>query len=184
MASELEAYPVAKSNSEIGQEIQQKLNFYLIALVFTVLGLSFQTANFGTSLLADTLELLAWFSLLVSGFAGLKHLEIMPKLYQLFEISDQDNETVKDATDEVNKRVERWYSIHKYTLLAGFALLLFARAYLPAKGIAESIIQRIPSITADQMARGKRNEIAHSTQAVPAVHSHPRGLAGGQPRPN
>ncbi len=76
----------ADDNSVVGQRIQEKLHFYVIALTFTVLGLSIQTSTFGHSLLADLVELIAWLSLLGSGLIGLWRVEGTPHLYDLYAL--------------------------------------------------------------------------------------------------
>lgn len=63
---------------EIAQKTQEKFEFYVISLVFTLLALSIQTAKFGEIVAADTLELLGWLFLLISGIAGLWRLEYIP----------------------------------------------------------------------------------------------------------
>lgn len=65
-------------NIVVAHEIAQKFEFYLIALVFTVLGLSVQTATFNRWGYQFIFELLAWLCLLASGLAGLSRLEWVP----------------------------------------------------------------------------------------------------------
>jgi len=74
------------SNSEVGQRIQEKFQFYIVGLIFTLLGLSIQTASFGTSMVADLLELGAWLCLLVSALIAMSRLEWAPQIYRLFDI--------------------------------------------------------------------------------------------------
>src|SRR5438477_153548 len=54
---------------------QEKFEFYLISLVFTLLALSIQTAKFGAFAIGDVFELVGWLGLLVSGVAGLWRIE-------------------------------------------------------------------------------------------------------------
>ena len=63
---------------EIAQKQQEKFEFYLVSLVFTLLVLSIQTSKFGNSGVADTFELLGWVLLFVSGVSGLWRLEFLP----------------------------------------------------------------------------------------------------------
>jgi len=63
--------------------VQQKFEFYVLGLTFTLLGLSVQTASFGRNLFPDGLELLAWTSLTISGLVGLSRLEGVPRIYEL-----------------------------------------------------------------------------------------------------
>lgn len=62
----------------IAQQTQEKFEFYLLSLVFTLLALSVQTAKFGGSIAADALELGGWLFLIISGFTGLSRMEWVP----------------------------------------------------------------------------------------------------------
>lgn len=66
------------SDLEHSRELQEKVELYFIALIFTILGLAIQTAKFGTNQVADALEILGWLSLVVSGLTGLSRLEWVP----------------------------------------------------------------------------------------------------------
>jgi hypothetical protein len=68
-------------NQEISIQTQQKFEFYFLALVFTVLGLSIQTSVF-TSEKQAAIEIIAWVSFLISGLAGLSRMEWIPVSYQ------------------------------------------------------------------------------------------------------
>jgi hypothetical protein len=67
-----------QSENAIAQQTQEKFEFYLLSLVFTLLALSIQTAKFGTAITADALELAGWLSFIVSGIAGLWRMEWVP----------------------------------------------------------------------------------------------------------
>jgi hypothetical protein len=69
---------MSKSEKEVGQQVQEKFDFYLVSLVFTLLALSIQSAKFGISNIADSFELLGWLLLLVSGVFGLWRIEYIP----------------------------------------------------------------------------------------------------------
>ena len=60
---------------QVAQKTQEQFQFYLLALVFTLLAASIQTAKFGSEVYADVLELSGWLFLATSGLAGLLHLE-------------------------------------------------------------------------------------------------------------
>lgn len=62
----------------IAQQSQEKYEFYLLSLVFTLLALAVQSANFGENLPKNALELLAWVLFLISGLSGLYRLEWVP----------------------------------------------------------------------------------------------------------
>ena len=68
-------------NLEHAINIKDKFQFYFLALVFTVLGLSIQTSQF-TSTCQAAIEVCACASLLVSGLAGLSRMEWMPLSYE------------------------------------------------------------------------------------------------------
>jgi len=66
------------SDLEHSRELQEKFELYLLALIFTILGLAIQTAKLGTYRAADVSEILGWVSLAVSGVAGLWRMEWVP----------------------------------------------------------------------------------------------------------
>ena len=76
-------------NTQAGQRFQEKFEFYLVALAFTILGLAAQTAEFGTLVWADLAELVAWAALLLSGLKGLARLEWISHTYKLFGMKSE-----------------------------------------------------------------------------------------------
>ena len=87
----------AKSSEHaIAQQAQEKFEFYLLSLVFTLLALSIQTANFGASLPKNALELSSWFCFLVSGLAGFRRFQWVPVLrVQMADRKNIENEIFK-----------------------------------------------------------------------------------------
>lgn len=83
-------------NQEISIQTQQKFEFYYLALVFTVLGLSIQTSVF-TSEKQATIEIIAWISLLISGLAGLSRMEWVPISYKHASKLTEERSIVADA---------------------------------------------------------------------------------------
>ena len=69
-------------NKAIARNLSHKFEYYLIALVFTILGLSIQTASFSGEYFQYILEFSAWFLLLISGLFGLWRLEYVPVAYR------------------------------------------------------------------------------------------------------
>jgi hypothetical protein len=65
----------ANSENAIAQQTQEKFQFYLLSLVFTLLALSIQTAKFEGVIVADILELTGWVFFIVSGIFGLSRME-------------------------------------------------------------------------------------------------------------
>lgn len=85
----------ANPNTEISIRLQERFEFYLVALVFTILGLSIQTASFGGSLASDLFELLGWLLLFISGLVGLSRLEWVPVAYKIH--AEIDNLLAEEA---------------------------------------------------------------------------------------
>ena len=76
-------------NIHAAQRFQERFEFYLVALTFTLLGLAAQTAAFGQFIVADWAELAAWGALLLSGLTGLARLEGIPHLYKLASVRSE-----------------------------------------------------------------------------------------------
>lgn len=83
-------------NLEISIQTQQKFEFYFLALVFTVLGLSIQTSHFSTKIQA-AFEIGAWLSLLVSGLAGLSRMEWIPVSYKSYSELKEEKVFISEA---------------------------------------------------------------------------------------
>ena len=64
-----------EANQEYARQTQQKFDFYFIALVFTILGLSIQTSVMTLLNWQRFFEILSWVCLLLSGLSGLSRLE-------------------------------------------------------------------------------------------------------------
>lgn len=87
---------MSDTQRQIAQKLQEKLEFYLIALAFTVLALAVQTVEFGNYLISDITELTGWLSLLLSGLVGLIRLEMFPVVYNKHAIlNDLEHEIFK-----------------------------------------------------------------------------------------
>lgn len=85
-----------KTDREVALETQSKFEFYTLGLVFTLLGLSVQTAKFESGLCGDVLELAGWMSLLSSGLAALWRLEYVPVLrVKMAQKSEYEEESSK-----------------------------------------------------------------------------------------
>jgi hypothetical protein len=52
---------------ELAHQTQEKFQFYVLGLIFTLLAASVQTAKFGVSSTATSLELFGWAALLIAG---------------------------------------------------------------------------------------------------------------------
>lgn len=89
-----------QTDLEYSRQLQEKFELYLLGLIFTLLGLAVQTANFGNSQFADIAELLGWLSLLISGLVGLSRIEFMAVVYKnigLLTIEKQRLQAYQDA---------------------------------------------------------------------------------------
>jgi hypothetical protein len=89
--------PASQLNIEIAQRNQEKFDAYLLGLIFTILGLSIQTAKFGVSSAADASEIVAWLLLLIAGLAGLSRLEWTAEIYRLFGVQTEKEEAARAA---------------------------------------------------------------------------------------
>lgn len=96
-----------KSDLEYSRQLQEKFELYLLALIFTLLGLAIQTAKFGSVQAANALELLGWFSLLLSGLVGLSRLEWLPVAYKThWQLTDLKAEHYR-LTDAAERGIEQ-----------------------------------------------------------------------------
>jgi len=89
--------PASPSNSIIAQRTQEKFDAFLLGLIFTILGLSIQTAKFGVSPVADTSEVLSWVLFLVAGLAGLSRFEWTSEIYRLYGVQDEKEQLKRAA---------------------------------------------------------------------------------------
>lgn len=85
---------------EVANQAQEKFQFYVIALVFTILGLSIQTYSGSALASARLIEIFSWFSLLVSGLAGLSYLEWTPIIHEKIALLDETNESAHNFNRE------------------------------------------------------------------------------------
>ena len=69
--------PTSQERS-IAQQGQEKFEFYLLSLVFTLLALAVQTAVFGAGYLKNAIELTGWIAFTISGVIGLYRLQWIP----------------------------------------------------------------------------------------------------------
>jgi len=127
---------MADDNYDIAQRIQEKFDFYLIALTFTVLGFSIQTVKFGKVVYADLAELIAWFLLIISGVLGLRKMMWKASLFRLhYEKDDlKDEEFERSETYHIRK-VDRYERIHWWGFVLGIFFLIVSRASQPILSI-------------------------------------------------
>lgn len=85
-------------NLEAGQQYQEKLDFYLVALTFSILGLAVQSGNSSLSTVATSCELLGRGALLLSGLSGLYRLEGIPLLFRAHHERQTDEQAIQSTT--------------------------------------------------------------------------------------
>jgi len=83
-------------NLDLSIQTQQKFEFYFLALVFTVLGLSIQTSHF-SSKVQSVFEIAAWMSFLLSGLAGLSRMEWIPVSYKSYSDLTHEKSFTREA---------------------------------------------------------------------------------------
>ena len=83
------------TNREHAIETSRKFEFYLLALVFTVLGLSIQTGALKSHNYQFIFEISSWTAFLISGLAGLSRMEWIPHLYNQTADQEYDAQLVK-----------------------------------------------------------------------------------------
>jgi hypothetical protein len=130
-------------NQDVGIELQNKFAFYLVALIFTILALSVETADFNGEKITDSAEILAWLFLLTSGLSGLRRLEIIPTIYRLASINPQGqgNEAKEKYDKDMQQKqdsAQNWYVAHKILFVLGLLSLFVSRGYEPIVNIFSS----------------------------------------------
>jgi hypothetical protein len=133
---------MAKTNAEIAIELRAKFEAYMLALTFTVLALSIQTAKFGTSTVADTLELGGWLTLFIAGVTALLRGEWIPVLYD-----------IQSKIDSTEKRIQE------------IEAAAVAGINLPVVFIENSIEQQVPPAQAIQKLRNAIAELEKQYRA-------------------
>lgn len=113
---------MTKTSGEIAIELRSKFEFYLLALTFSVLGLSIQTAIFDKNLIADAFELLGWLTLFLSGLIGILRAEWIPVAYdvqsKIHRLTRQNQEIRQDLQRGIQVEVP-FLENEKETLLKG-----------------------------------------------------------------
>lgn len=128
------------SDIDYARDLQQKFQFYLLALAFTILGLAVQTAEFEYGPWPARCEVGAWILLLVSGLAGLSRIEWLPSVYniarerdltQYYRMEPHKREVRLRSLETIERQIKRRggvkYQIHKWGFAAGVAVLALAR---------------------------------------------------------
>ena len=152
---------MSNKERELAHQTQEKFEFYIISLVFTLLALSIQTSTFGVSSVADAFELLGWLFLLTAGLFGLwrmeyKSLERVKGAqgeHELFVLETNETESIVDrirsyqegisVLDPIIEKLDKdntiKYTVHRYTFISGLLFLLLSRGFIPARNLFEQI---------------------------------------------
>jgi hypothetical protein len=91
--------PYTMSDLEYARSLQEKFELYLLALVFTILGLAIQTAKLGAGSWPGLLEFSGWVALLLSGLVGLWRMEWIPPLYKSHTAEAQITKELADMRE-------------------------------------------------------------------------------------
>lgn len=91
--------PLVLAYAEASRESFSKFIFYFTGLAFTLLGLSVQTAAFGTNVYGNVAELVGWLLLLISGLAGLGRLRRLPVVHHTTAQKEQIRATLDRLQD-------------------------------------------------------------------------------------
>lgn len=99
-------------NLKIAIELSQKYEFYFLALVFTVLALSVQTAEMINKYYQYLYEIGAWVLFAISGLAGLSRLEWLPIAYKHYSASatEKNNLSHVKSGNIMDENGETWSS--------------------------------------------------------------------------
>jgi hypothetical protein len=135
--------PASQSNTAIAQRTQERFDAYLLGLIFTILGLSIQTAKLGTSPTADAFEVISWVLFLVAGLTGLSRFEGTSEVYRLYGIQDEKEEAkraLQKAKLEGLKEVfvaplKKFIPVDQYIAEA-------SQSVATVKGVVEPLVQR------------------------------------------
>lgn len=125
------------NNFSIGQRNLEKFEFYFNTLIFAILGLSIQTAEYTTYYYQTFFEIAAWCALLIASLISLSRQEYVPLLY--FEVHDFQNTKTTDPSikdtqeariEKLQKILRKKYNIRRITFITGMLFLLVSRVLL------------------------------------------------------
>jgi hypothetical protein len=85
-----------RSNIEYARTLQEKYEYYIAGLTFTLLALSIQTAKLGTEKAQIIFELFGWCLLLVSGIIALLRFRMQPVAHKNYALLDREKLRVKE----------------------------------------------------------------------------------------
>lgn len=123
------------SQIKAGNELADKFDFYITGLIFTVLGLSIQTAQ-SRNCAINYVEIMSWALLFLSGLLSLWRLEWLSSLTLHMGFAGkfhsegnlQQSAKHQDLADKIQKRLLLKSKGRRYLLIFGFLGLILARA--------------------------------------------------------
>ena len=124
---------------EVAEDYSRKFNFYIVALAFTLMGLSVQTAKFDSGVFGLCFELLGWVSLLLSGVIGLHRLSKFTSVYTLLHRREVNNDKLTDGQrktfdahiDKEDISIVNMYNWQKWLFVFGLVGIMASRALKP-----------------------------------------------------
>jgi len=124
-----------KTDIEIASEYQSKFRFYFVALVFTLLAASIQSAPLSEMVLfSKVAELIGWLSLLISGLLSLSYIEYSAVIYNHRDtiknvtMDDEDKGQVGAQLKSIQEMSSLKYTVAKYAFVIGLLAILVSRA--------------------------------------------------------
>lgn len=84
------------SDIQSAQDVHHRLEFYLVAVAFTVAAFAIQTGEFSGKMIGDAAEAASWFLLTTSGLLGLWRLEYIPVMYRVNDFMYRKNGAICD----------------------------------------------------------------------------------------
>lgn len=124
-----------KTNIEVAGGYESKFRFYFVALVFTLLAASVQSAPLSEMLCANKIiEIIGWSLLLTCGLSSLSFLEFSSVIYKNRAIAEntENDETIRNVSNEVaqetSERSTVKYFIAKWSFVIGLILIIVSRA--------------------------------------------------------
>lgn len=124
-----------KTDIEIAGEYESKFRFYFVALVFTLLAATVQSAPLpDMSCLIKITEVTSWALLLLSGLSSLSFLEFSSVVYKNRFIANNEaySERARELSKEVLKEIEgkgsAKYLVAKWSFALGLLLVIVSRA--------------------------------------------------------
>lgn len=121
-------------NEKMAIDYQSKLSFYFVALVFTLLAASIQTATLSEMRVFNSIfELIGWAILLTSGISALLYLENVIIVYRHFDAVHDATGVEKIKPARQLKKLQKLglmrYSLAKKCFLGGLIFIMFSRAF-------------------------------------------------------